>query len=175
MQRFNIALLPLDATLQKSLCELAQAYFSDIQDDYILGEGALAHVTLCQFYASNAQEAVALYHAYDQRRPIELSIERFRSHDGGGSRSKKWWAELLIDKTPNLLERQRVCFECLSDRGIESLNRVATYSPHITLARLATKPLRVPSDSEVPQGRAFFEPALGASSETGVLMKVLAK
>ncbi len=173
MKKFNIALIPSDAAVQVLFAELAQSYFSGSQDGYILGNDALAHVTLCQFYAKNDQAARDSFHTYNDNRSIELLITKFRLRSGDETHTGKVWAEFLIERVADLLERQQKCFQHLIQKGLEPLTPVETYSPHITLARLTNEPSRIPSVDAGPRHPITFRPVVGASTENGVLIRTL--
>ena len=74
MNRYNIALLPIDPEQQKLFVEIAQAHFKDIAEGYILGTDALAHVTLCQFQAVNESMVISSFRAWRCRSKMVLSL-----------------------------------------------------------------------------------------------------
>ena len=45
----NVALVPADKKFMRSCIQLAQANLKDQSSQYLLGESALPHVTLCEF------------------------------------------------------------------------------------------------------------------------------
>lgn len=175
MKRFNLALQPININLQNLFADLSQKYFGMVHDDYILGKDGLAHVTLCQFYAEDDAAALEAFQTFYYKSDIELVIKTFRLRPGTNDNSDKYMAEILIEKSPELLERQKTCFEHLEAKGIEPLTLPETYSPHITLARL-TKPMTPPSDLElsVPAfEKAPFRLVVGTATHSGVLTKIL--
>ena len=175
MKRFNIAFQPINTNLQNLFVDLSQKYFGAVHDDYLLGKDGLAHVTLSQFYTEDDATALEAFQTFSHKSDIELVIRTFRLRPGTNDNSDKYMAEILIEKSLELLERQKSCFEHLEAKGIEPLTLPETYSPHITLARLS-KPLTPPSDLElaVPSfEKAPFRLVLGTATHSGVLTKIL--
>ncbi|MFZ4761980.1 MAG: hypothetical protein ACOYK8_04125 [Alphaproteobacteria bacterium] len=173
-QRFNIALLPVEEQLQSLITNLSIHYFSAIHDDYILGKEGLAHVTLCQFHAASAQEAMAAYQKFLPQPNINLSIEEFRIRPGTLVNSGKFIAEFKIEAQENLLFLQKNCCQHLEAHQLKALTPIASYSPHITMARLNHLTTEQPSLADLPQTQSIlFRPALGLSTESGVFVREL--
>ena len=173
MARFNIALLPLDAKFQEAIADLAQSHFKVMEDGYLLGKHALAHITLCQFHAPNEQAALNVFHLWPGRRELVLLLKRFNLRKGESEHAGKLWAEILIERNPDLLKQQEVCFQHLTQAGLEVLTPVKDYSPHLTLARIADTAVTVPSPDLPAQRSIAFRPSVGASTENGVFVKAL--
>jgi 2'-5' RNA ligase len=174
MPRFNIAAVPTDAGLQGAIADLAQARFGAIEDGYILGAEALAHVTLCQFRATTEEAALDAFKSWRGKRDVSLSVGAFRIRAGTGEHSGKSWAYFSVERAPLLLGLQEDCARRLVELGLEILTPTATYSPHITLARLPGTPTNVvPTPSFPHDGPVSFRPAVGRSTENGVLLGTL--
>lgn len=175
MPRFNIALLPDDMKWRDRFAALSQKHFLHLHDEYILGEAGIAHVTLCQFYADDEVTARDAYHSLKDYSPLELSITAFRIRSGTLVNSGKFIADLAIEKTEGLLQRQKKCAEHIAALGLKALTPIETYSPHITLARLSSQPAIEPMIDTASYGNPIsFSPALGLSTEPGVFIRVLA-
>ena len=171
MQRFNIALLPQDKSLQNQISAIAQKYFAKIHDNYLLGTEALAHVTLCQLHASSAEEAVAAYQGATFLHSIELIVEEFRVRPGTLVNSGKYIAEFKMHKTSELIDMQKQCYEHLKRFGLEPLTPRETYSPHITLARVALQPTDLPENNLMNQLKIAFTPSIGLSTVEGMFVR----
>jgi len=174
LARFNIAAVPMDATLQDVIASLAQAQFAAIEDGYILGPAALAHVTLCQFRAATEQVALDAFKSWQGNRDVSLSVGAFRLRAGRDDHAGKSWAYFSVERAPALLDLQGDCARHLVESGLEILTPPATYSPHITLARLPGMPTTEIATPMFPcDGPVSFRPAVGRSTENGVLLGTL--
>jgi hypothetical protein len=58
------------------LADLSNLHFSRTQVDYLLGEDALAHVTLCEFLAENNDLAIEAYKSYADKESLLLPCLR---------------------------------------------------------------------------------------------------
>lgn len=172
MARFNIALIPVDAGAQIFFVDLAQ-FFKSTANGYLLGSDALTHVTLCQFRAEESQVAKQVFSSWTSKTNIALRVGQFQFRKG--TRVGMVWAEVLVEKAPLLLNIQRECVRHVSESGFETLTRVETYSPHITLALIPEDAVAV---SSLMTGMSHkeaisFRPAVGASTENGAFTKEL--
>ena len=173
MQRFNLVLLPEKTELQALFSRLALSYFKDYQDGYILADGALAHVTLCAFRAVREQDARSVFRSFQAERNITLGIEQFHLRAGTDEHQGFFWAEYLMEKKQTLLAMQKNCFHHLASKGCEVLTPVDGYAPHITLARIPFLLSELPSVDEVEGKAISFRPAVGLSTENGLLLREL--
>ena len=107
MARFNIALLPIDAAVRRAFVDLARSDFAAVADGYLLGAGALPHITLCQFDASSEQAAIEVFHSWEGKKDLDLQIEKFRLRKGSPPHLGKLWAEFVVEQRPALLEQQK--------------------------------------------------------------------
>ncbi|MDR3423801.1 MAG: hypothetical protein P4M13_01810 [Alphaproteobacteria bacterium] len=174
MQRFNLALLPVDESLQPLFREIAQRYFKHCQDGYILADGALAHVTLCQFYAESARVARDVFIGFSGKKNKELLVQDFDVRVGEGKHRGFLWAAYLVEKKASLLSMQSDCFAHLAANGIESLVAVEGYLPHITLARIKPEPENAFRVENAPGKQPIaFRPTVGLSTENGLFVREL--
>jgi 2'-5' RNA ligase len=172
MDRFNIALLPEDASLQDRFADVARSSFAGSADGYILGVGALAHVTLSQFRAPTERIARAAFASWENTRPLRLLVGEFRLRAGENEHAGTWWAYFRIERSPDLLRQQSDCASRLGALGLEVLTATDAYAPHITLARLS-KPDERSSPQAPCEGPIEFIPRVGRSTENGVFLRPL--
>lgn len=177
LQRYNIAFLPSDPTVQAHITDISRRYFRDIQDEYILGPEGLAHITLCQFKTDDPERAVSVYQdvlGKAGRAPVTLTIEQFRVRPGTLVNAGKFIAEYIMRPDESLMNLQRKCADHLAAHDLTSLTPTKTYSPHITLARLSALPDTVPAEQDLccPY-ELTVHLALGLSTEAGVFVKEL--
>lgn len=177
MERYNIALLPTDSTLQDNIIRISRDYFFDIHDEYILGPDGLPHITLCQFKAINLEDAKAVYNdllSSEKSNLIDLVIEKFNARSGSLANAGKFIAEYQIRPDKDLMALQLRCSKKLAEYRIQSLTPSKTYSPHITLARLTDMPNTLPSGKDLDCPLAITGSlSLGLSTEEGVFVKEL--
>ena len=160
--------------LQDVITSLAQAQFAAIEDGYILGPAALAHVTLCQFRAATEQVALDAFKSWQGNRDVSLIVGAFRLRAGRDEHAGKSWAYFSVERAPVLLDLQEDCAKHLVASGLDILTPTATYSPHITLARLRGMPTSEIATPKFPcDGPVYFRPAVGRSTENGVLLGTL--
>ena len=133
--------------------ELAQANFKDQASEYLLGDYALPHITLCQFQASEDQmesiwsvvEKLELEGALESKlaldsnlKAITLRFHHFYIKPGFQFHQEKYWLGLAITATPELLAMQKALHTLLAQMKIESTTLPQSYFPHLTLARCQT-------------------------------------
>ena len=175
MPRFNIALLPLDPALQQAFADFAHRHFAGGEDQYILGPYALAHVTLCQFLASDEDEARTAFAAWPGKEVLTVSLAGLAIQAGTGEHAGKTWVNFPAMKTKELLDLQQSCFTHLRQAGFKVFNDPAIYFPHVTLARLRKPPPPSLLGQTAPAPDPLtVRPALGRSSEVGVFLAILA-
>jgi 2'-5' RNA ligase len=177
LPRFNIALLPCDDAYQQVFARLAQSYFAEPLHDYLLGNHALAHVTLCQFRAPDSKAAEEAFASWSYDNPdgdsAFLSIAYFQYKLR--NLYPFFWAELLIQATPPLHRLHQSCCNHLQALGMEVLTTREPYSPHITLACTADQSVDVNAVTQAsPREPIPFRLGLGQSSEYGVFTQELA-
>ena len=173
MARFNIALLPIDAAIRRAFVDLARSDFAAVADGYLLSATALPHITLCQFHASTEQAAIDVFHAWEGKKDLDLQIENFRLRKGSPPHIGKLWAEFIVEQRQALLKQQKNCVQHVKQAGFEVFTSVSTYSPHLTLARVADTVADIPSPDPPYPHRLAFRPSVGPSTENGVFVKEL--
>jgi hypothetical protein len=171
--RYNIALLPIDAAARCAFVVLARANFAAVHDGYLLGPAALPHITLCQFEAEDEEAAVGGFRSWRDKGDLRLQIREFRLRPGVSAQFGWLWAEFVVEHRPALFLQQKSCVEHLKAAGFAVLTQVATYNPHLTLARLAEGAREVPPPNPPYRHRLGFRPALGPSTENGVFVREL--
>ncbi|MER2520551.1 MAG: hypothetical protein ABTQ34_07675 [Bdellovibrionales bacterium] len=175
MPRYNIALLPDDPTISERLTRYSQERFGATHDDYLLGPKGLPHITLCQFRAKHDEAALNAFENLSDKTPIVLTTTKLYARPGTPpANAGKFIVVVGIEKTPELLSRQRDTVACLAQNDAEPLTKVETYSPHITVTRLSEEPSALPMIESFPFGLPLrFRPDVGLSTESGVLVRRL--
>lgn len=174
-QRFNIALLPVDPGISQLLTQFSRSSFLEINDGYILGEDGLPHITLCQFRAKDEATALKAFETLTPKKPITLATTKLYARPGTPpANAGKFIIVVGIEKTQELLALQNNVFNHLERAETEPLTKPETYSPHITLTRLAAEPHGLPPFEDFPFGAPLeFFPNVGLSTESGVFVKRL--
>jgi len=176
MQRYNIAYMSTDHALNELFVTISRKYFLNLHDEYILGPEGLPHVTLCQFHAPNNDCAITAFKTFTANSDLAITIQKFRLRAGSLANAGKFIADVMVDKSQGLIDKQKECYAHLLQTDIKPLTPSETYSPHITVARLPqliNTPLGI--EEEIPTHKtSIFKLVVGASTESGVLVKVLA-
>lgn len=195
---FNLALYPQDAHLASACVALAQANFEDQASEYLLGENAHPHVTLCQFQAKEEQlesiwsavEKLDLEGAQEgareldlgsnsSRKAFKLRFHHFYIKPGFHFHKDKYWLGLAISATAELMALQKALHTLLTQMNIESPTLPQAYFPHLTLARCHTADydhppqLKVLPALDIWQQDFVFQVSLGRSNEYGVYLERL--
>lgn len=173
MQRYNIALVPVDKSVRDSIAAISQKFFGKIHDHYILGENGMAHVTLCQFYASSPDLAREVYNKFllSVVNVPEVQIESFQIRAGTLINAGKFIVEYSVRRDDTLVQLQKECAFLLAALGFENQTPSDRYAPHFTLARLSEPCANVPDVEDAPAGFYAMDLRLGLTSETGVFVK----
>lgn len=190
----NLALYPQDARLASACVALAQANFKDQASEYLLGENAHPHVTLCQFLATeghlesiwSAVEKLDLEGAREldlgsnsSRKALKLRFHHFYIKPGFHFHKDKYWLGLAISATAELMALQKALHTLLAQMNIESPTLPQSYFPHLTLARYHTADydhppqLKVLPALDIWQQDFVFQISLGRSNEYGVYLERL--
>ena len=179
MQRYNIALLPLDAELSGYCVRFAQENFARQQDGYLLGNGAVPHVTLCQFHAEAAL-LPALWQklqALNGRKRYALCFNAFYCSPGRDEHHGMSWAGFAVAPQEDLGALQTGVHDVLAAQNLTPLTgKGLSYFPHLTLARLDV--LAIPALQSWPDTEFWEQPhgfglSLGLSDENGVYQHCL--
>jgi 2'-5' RNA ligase len=191
---FNLALYPQDAHLASACVALAQANFKEQASEYLLGENAHPHVTLCQFQA-NEEQLESIWSAVEKlglggvreldlglnsnRKALKLRFHHFYIKPGFHFHKDKYWLGLAMSATAELMALQKALHTLLTQLNIESPTLPHAYFPHLTLARChAADYAHPPQIRELPaldiwQQDFVFQVSLGRSNEYGAYLKRL--
>lgn len=179
MKRYNIALLPVDADLAAYCVGFAQRNFSAQQEGYLLGNDAVAHVTLCQFHAEAADIAKLWpkLRAMNAKQLCALSFAHLYFGAGRNDHTGMIWAGFAVAPQENLSELQAGVHDLVAAQGLQPLTaKGADYFPHLTLARLdvfASLTVQNWPEQEFWDQRHGFGLSLGLSDENGVYQQCL--
>jgi hypothetical protein len=168
---FNVALFPDEAEFRDTCVRLAQANLKDLADHYLIGKGALPHITLCQFHAPQSQLSTIwtmLSHLSPKTLAVlfhHLYILPGKKTDLGG-----FWVGLTVQAEPDLVDLQKAVYDSLGEQGIKRITAPANYFPHLTWANC---PAGVPALSVMPPEdfwtrRYKFSLSIGQSDAAGV-------
>jgi 2'-5' RNA ligase len=172
MQRYNIALLPVDPDIRQALTEISRRFFERIHDEYVLGHQALPHVTLCHFRSGDEKKGLAAFKAFPRKEGLTLNIKDFCVRPGTRINPGKFIAEYQMEMSKELASLQKVCLRHLEESGLTALAAGDGYSPHMTMARLAFVPEILPSLKDLPfKDNIAFRIALGIGTESGVFVR----
>lgn len=171
MPRYNIALTPTNAAISARLSEVAQQYFKNMFDEYLLGDEALPHITLGDFVADNDEAAREVYKNFTNKMQMMLAVTeyQYRLSEHGNK-----WAEYLIEQTPDLMKMQKDVYDYLNALDFVPRQLPKTYCPQITLACVKKKPTIAPDLGDLPEPYKYkFRTALGQTTELGALTKII--
>jgi len=168
---FNIALFPEDENLVSTCIQLAQTNLKDQSSEYLLGENAWPHVTLCEFISEQGQLA-KIWSSIEsmQTEPLLLNFEYIYILPGHGIHSGKTWVGLAVAKPAELVKLQKSIYEKLLQLGIEGATKIETYFPHLTWARCdGNKPITISAmpPQELWQKQHAFNLSIGLSDMNG--------
>lgn len=138
MAHFNVALFPEDETFAQTCVDLARENLLDQASEYLLGDGALPHITLCQFETKGELvELQTLWLAIQslQSVPISLKLEHLYIRPGTEIHENNYWVGFAIEKTEALNALQNSVYKQLAHVGIEGKTLPQSYFPHLTWAR----------------------------------------
>jgi len=181
---FNLALYPQDAHQASAYVALAQANFRDQESEYLLGENAHPHVTICQFQANEEQlesiwSAVEKLELEPNQKALALRFHHFYIKPGFHLHKDKYWLGLAMSATAELMALQKALHTLLAQMNIESPTLPQAYFPHLTLARCHTLDYANPPQVKVLpaldiwQHDFVFQVSLGRSNEYGVYLERL--
>jgi 2'-5' RNA ligase len=174
---FNIALLPADENLAYTCTYLAQTNFKEQSAEYLLGDDAYPHITICQFRAEQDQ-ANQIWSSIEnmQTESILLKFGHIYILPCSGIHAGKTWVGLTVIKAVKLVQLQKSIYETLSKLGVESATKATNYSPHLTWARCeGDKPITITlmPPKELWQKQYAFNLTIGLSDINGAYQKRL--
>ncbi len=171
--RFNIALIPENKHFIAHNIKLAQDNFASQAQEYLLGDNAWPHITLCQFEA-NPDRLPEIWSAVMPlaSKPLSIHLGPFYIllYEG------YYWVGLSTRREPELIALQLAVNEVLNSFGIKSNQPHSNYFPHITWARCNTETppaIRVLPTAEFWSSPNLFALSLGKSSPYGIYRKRL--
>ena len=176
LPRYNIALLPVDSGVNEILTAYAQTHFAVLAEGYLLGDRALPHVTLCQFYAPD--DAIA-HHVFDGWKekafPTAISVQSLYLKSGTDAHAGQYLVGLTVTATPELIDAQYACHTHIAAQGLQTLTPSERFVPHITLASLRREPHTLAA-FDIPSLPHSFAVTLGLgqANEKGVFLHQLA-
>jgi len=182
MQTFNIALFPQDKQLIDQCIKLAQSNFSVQAEEYLLGDNASPHITLCQFDTAPSRiEEVWSSVASLQSKPLAVKFDHIHIWPGRNDHIGKYWLGLAVNKEEPLMALQLAVYEKLMslkvmDPSPDSHYFRSNYFPHLTWARCnGSKPLGMPvlPSPEFWTRSYLFSLSLGESGTNGMYRKQL--
>ena len=174
------------------------ARIKDQASEYLLGENAHPHVTLCQFQA-NEEQLESIWSAVEKLdfkaaiegtqeldfgldsnlKALKLCFHHFYIKPGFHFHKDKYWLGLAMSASPELLALQKALHTLLAQMDIESPTLPQSYFPHLTLARCHTADytnppqIRVLPALDMWQQDFVFQVSLGRSNEYGVYLERL--
>jgi 2'-5' RNA ligase len=166
-------LLPVDKNFADQNIKFAQTNFAIQAKEYLLGEHAFPHITLCQFEEDpNRIHEIwsALSSLSNKTLSIKLGPFYVLLHENA------YWAGLGTERLPELINLQLSVNEILNTLQIKSKQPHSTYFPHITWARCTdTKPpeIKILPNAEFWNQSYSFVLSIGQSSPYGVYRKIL--
>ncbi len=174
---FNIALIPEDEELARTCIQLAKINLKNDSDQYLLGNNAHPHVTLCEFIATEEQLDQIWSSVKDlQLNSLPLSFGHIYILPGRGIHAGKIWVGLTVIKTTELIKLQKSVCEKLLPMKIESKTKIDGYTPHLTWGRCdGNKPITIAvmPPQELWQKPHAFDLSLGRSDINGAYQEQL--
>jgi len=178
-QRYNIALLPESPEFAAQCVAYARQHFTSGNQNYLLGENAHPHVTLCQFEAEpdtiQSLWLAAQRVASEPQRRVRFDQVYYLAADTSKPSSTVWTGLSAVRDTA-LVGLQERLYDLLSENGIVPLTQKGNgYFPHLTVARGDVHQfsrLVWPTFAFGQEGHAFSL-SLGQSNEFGVYQKCL--
>jgi 2'-5' RNA ligase len=169
---YNIALFPEDRQLIDDCVHFAQSNCADSAEQYLLGESAWPHITLCQFQAAPALSTEVWSKVVEfESDPVSIQFQQIYIMAARPEiYVEKYYVGLSVKPSPRLIKLQVDVFEQLLTLGINSLTSTENYFPHLTWALCHGQK---PTITHVPPEKLWQEPhlfrvSLGRSDEHGV-------
>ncbi len=133
---YKIGLLP-DETTAALLIDNANL-LRPHTNGYLLGDNAMAHITVCQFKAE-VDQIEALQHALKEL-PQAMTLKTLDITVRAGTDTHLGfdWIETGIESEPDLWTLQKSVYAILKDNKCDPITDMETYSPHITYGRVAS-------------------------------------
>ena len=169
---FNIALWPDDESLLQECIRLAQLNCSEIADQYLIGDHACPHVTLCQINAET-DELENIWAAIQSVHPkqLSLSFNQFYIKPGQNELEGYYWVGVGVRRAAEIINLQKTIYDQLLSLNLESRNKPLGYTPHLTWARCkgdSPQPIKYFPSNEFWSKSYTFSLSLGRSDKHGV-------
>lgn len=172
LMRYNVALLAEDPLPFR---KVANELFGDISNGYLLSDNSLAHITICQFEADDANISEKIFKdvktvnisSYTPRM-IGFSFQKgTKEHEGF------YMVQIFIERENSLMAIHNSVLNVIRDYGMTCLtDNSELYKPHITLARIKLiKPIPIWPNSIL--NSSTFKITLGISDHNGQYIKRL--
>jgi hypothetical protein len=177
--RYNIALLPVDPAFVVLVERFAQDRYGAVADGYLLGNGSLPHVTLCQFDTPDAKNLETIFAFVKQVFPEPVAFRFPRLYESAyyTRTPPSVNAGLALPYSAVLHEKQRTVADYLAQYGHDNHTQSEKYFPHMTCARI---PLERYAEQEsilppqdVVETEWLFKPSIGVRGPYGTYPKVL--
>ncbi len=160
--RYIIALL---AAIPNPFIQEAQEQFSAISEGYLLSGSSLPHVTLAQFYLSDKDALLDIWHTI-QDHITDIPQPKFTGMGFTKKAKNLWGASLSVEREPGLVKLHHIVVETLKTYNIQCISDMGElYRPHLTLARI--KELKVAHFNDSLLEITPFVLALGQGDENG--------
>jgi hypothetical protein len=170
-KKYILALLSKDPDI---FVREAQKQFSDLTEGYLLGEKSRPHITICQFFLNTADSLPEIWSEAQQicPSPPQPSFTKLAFQKCVYENYKGWWAQLIVDRNPELIHLHALCLFLLEKRGLSCLNNHGeNYDPHLTLA--LSKELRLSDCNTHLFDPSPFELALGEADGLGQFVRTI--
>lgn len=167
-EKYNIALISTGHP--EAYIELANIFFKENSQGYLLGQNSFPHITLCQFMSDRSilPFIIVELEKVDRNPPIHLTGLRFSNKYN----SNLWAASLSVERTSALMNLLQCVVDILYHHNLVPLNPTEDlYTHHLTLA--GVNGIQVKNFSKDIFMDDLFNLALGESDELGQFTKIL--
>lgn len=124
---------------EKKYIQASQSLFSERNCGYLLKEGGMPHITICQFECDKEETAKSLWENIRKIHPNHFSIHFVSlslvvsTIDNNGY----YWAELTVSYKEELFKLHNEVTSLIKSKGLSIINDYGDdYRPHLTLARI---------------------------------------
>jgi 2'-5' RNA ligase len=171
---YTFALVSEENNFNSGVTDLAQKNFSKSHANYILGDAALPHITLCQF-KTTGQELSSI------KNVIRENVENTYQIKFQGMYfdyvPDYIWVGLAVKREQNIINTQNIIYTLLQKEGVETLtNTKEDYFPHLTFALLkgssCVESFNSP-ESQLFENTHLFRMSLGVNGPFGMYKKTL--
>ncbi len=173
--RYNVALIS-DKDWATACTKEARKLCEGYAQGYLLGPGALPHITICQFETDDANSPSQVWELL-QEQPISfLDIHPHHLYFWHGTKEfvDKVWIGLAIAAPQSLYETQKHVYAMLLQK-VQPLTEPSKYFPHITWAVCPESNLPPVNGNfhHLVKQQPKFSLSIGLSDEVGQYLQVL--